>query len=101
MLWNDRLRAPRAAVLMQGSSLLGVSFTRPLHAFDDGSADAPDGAIRPTTRQPATSHDLASRDFTRCGMRPPPSNETAGGRTGPAPHMRAEVPAARTPEPDV
>jgi hypothetical protein len=47
MFWNACMCAQRSAVLMQGSSLLGVSFTRPLHALDEGSAGAPDGAIRP------------------------------------------------------
>src|SRR3954453_9122347 len=86
MFWNACMCAQRSAVLMQGSSLFGVSFARALHALDDGSADAPDGAIRPTARQAAMSHDLASRDFRRCGMRTSPSkrcdrSECVPGRT--------------------
>src|SRR5512133_2498804 len=86
MFWNACMWAQRSAVLMQGSSLLGLSFARALHALDDGSADAPGGAIRPTARQARTSHDLASRDLRRYGMRTSPSkrcdrSECVPGRT--------------------
>src|SRR5436190_22063920 len=67
MSWNACMCAHRSAVLMQGRSLPGVSFGRLLHPADD-TADAPDGAIRPTARHATTSHDFASRDFRRCGI---------------------------------
>jgi len=59
----------RSSVWIQGSSLCGVSFARALHAVDDGAADAPDGASRPTARQTATSHDHRGRDVKRRSMR--------------------------------
>src|SRR5689334_11255184 len=90
--------AQRSSVLMHGSRRPGVSLTRLSHAFDDGAADAPAGASRPTATQAATSHDGASRNFLRCGMEALP----LGGRgAAPAANGEGPIPTPRAHEPDV
>src|SRR6478609_3305921 len=91
--------AQRSSVLMHGSNRPGVSLTRPLHAFDEGSADAPAGASsRPTATQAATSHDGESRDFLRCGMEVLPLGWCGGA---PAANGATRIPMAPPREPDV
>src|SRR5829696_5703309 len=80
----------RSSVWIQGSSLCGVSFVRALHAVDDGSADAPDGASRPTARQATTSHGRASREVKRWGMWTSHSSDA----TDPAAHIESSRRAA-------
>jgi hypothetical protein len=72
----------RSFVVMQGSSLLGVSFTWVLHEFCGAALAEGAGAIASTTiEQAATAHELRL-DPMRRGMSTSPFDDPAGAAEG-------------------